>query len=88
MVTTEAIVAREPAQLHGVNWSIEKVDVFPPGDGEILVEIRATGICHTDLLLSSLPSGELGITYPKVVGHEGTLVQALNGFQTQSHEDA
>ena len=71
MVVTKAIVAREPVQPLAVNWSLEDVDVHPPGDDEILVEMRASGICHTDIVLTSVPNGAIGITYPKVAGHEG-----------------
>lgn len=72
MVVTNALIAREPVQPLAVNWSLEAVDVQPPGDDEILVEMRASGICHTDLVLTSVPNNAMGITYPKVAGHEGT----------------
>jgi threonine dehydrogenase-like Zn-dependent dehydrogenase len=71
METGQAIVAREPSQPGVVNWSLEQVEVASPGDDEVLVEIYAAGICHTDILLSSVPAGAIGIDYPKVVGHEG-----------------
>ncbi|KAJ5783177.1 alcohol dehydrogenase [Penicillium paradoxum] len=69
-MTSQAIVVREPAQPGGVNWSLEQVEVGSPGDDEVLVEIYAAGICHTDIVLSSVPAGVAGIQYPKVVGHE------------------
>lgn len=72
MTTTEAIVAWEPVEPQQVNWSLEDVDVDMPGEGEVLVEMCATGICHTDIVLSTVPTGSFGITYPKVVGHEGS----------------
>jgi len=31
----------------------------------------ASGICHTDVFLSCIPSGVPGIEYPRVLGHEG-----------------
>ena len=71
MITTTAIVAREPEQPLTINWAMEEVEVYTPGEGEILVEMRATGICHTDIVLSSVPSGSIGIQYPKILGHEG-----------------
>lgn len=70
-LTTKAIVAREPEHPRTVNWSLEDVHVHSPGEDEVLVEMRASGICHTDIVLSSVPDGTLGINYPKVVGHEG-----------------
>lgn len=72
MIVSKAVIAREPTHPLTVSWSLEDVDVYPPGDGEVLVEMHASGICHTDILLTSVPEGEFGITYPKVPGHEGT----------------
>lgn len=37
---------------------------------EVLVELKATGICQTDL---AVQSGKLPIPFPAVLGHEGTL---------------
>lgn len=71
MVVTTAIVAREPEPDSTVNWSLESVEVNPPGEDEVLVQICASGICHTDIVLTSVPSGSFGVTYPKVAGHEG-----------------
>ncbi|KAL4915268.1 chaperonin 10-like protein [Aspergillus aurantiobrunneus] len=71
-----AIVAREPTTTPA--WGLEEITVSPPADDEVLVRITATGICHTDILLSSIPPGSpLGIAYPKIVGHEGAgIIQA------------
>ncbi|GLI80391.1 hypothetical protein PoHVEF18_008745 [Penicillium ochrochloron] len=71
MVLAKAIVAREPAPDFKVNWSLEEIEINSPGEDEVLVQIVASGICHTDILLTSVPSGSFGITYPKVAGHEG-----------------
>lgn len=71
MVVSKAVIAREPTHPSTVDWSLEDVDVHPPGDGEVLVEMRASGICHTDILLTSVPTGVFGLIYPKVPGHEG-----------------
>lgn len=43
--TMKAAVVREL----GSQLSIEERPVPTPGPGEILVKIRATGVCHTDL---------------------------------------
>jgi len=49
--------------------SIETVDLHGPRDGEVLVEIKATGICHTDdYTLSGKDSEGL---FPCILGHEG-----------------
>lgn len=71
MVVAQAIIAREPTPDSIVNWSLEEIKVNPPGDEEVLVQITASGICHTDIFLTSVPNGSFGIEYPKVAGHEG-----------------
>jgi S-(hydroxymethyl)glutathione dehydrogenase/alcohol dehydrogenase len=49
--------------------SIETVDLDGPREGEVLVEIKATGICHTDdYTLSGKDSEGL---FPCILGHEG-----------------
>jgi S-(hydroxymethyl)glutathione dehydrogenase/alcohol dehydrogenase len=53
----------------GKPLSIETVQLEGPRDGEVLVEIKATGICHTDLytLSGADPEG----LFPTILGHEG-----------------
>ena len=53
----------------GVPLSIETVNVEGPREGECLVEIKATGICHTDefTLSGRDPEG----LFPAIMGHEG-----------------
>ena len=46
---------------------IEDVDLDGPGEGELLVEIAAAGLCHSDL---SAIAGKRPRTLPTVVGHE------------------
>src|SRR5919199_944251 len=48
---------------------IVEVDLDGPKAGEVLVEIRATGICHTDAYTLSGMDSE-GI-FPSILGHEG-----------------
>ena len=48
---------------------IEEVDLEGPKAGEVLVEIMATGICHTDAYTLSGQDSE-GI-FPSILGHEG-----------------
>ena len=47
---------------------IEQVDLAPPGRGELLVRIRAAGLCHSDL---STINGDRPRPVPMVLGHEG-----------------
>jgi S-(hydroxymethyl)glutathione dehydrogenase/alcohol dehydrogenase len=53
----------------GQPLTIEQVDLEGPKSGEILVEIKATGICHTDYytLSGADPEG----LFPAILGHEG-----------------
>jgi len=53
----------------GKPLSIETVDLEGPREGEVLVEITATGICHTDEFTLSGADPE-GI-FPAILGHEG-----------------
>jgi len=48
---------------------IETVDLDGPKEGEVLVEIRATGVCHTDEFTRSGADPE-GL-FPVIFGHEG-----------------
>jgi S-(hydroxymethyl)glutathione dehydrogenase / alcohol dehydrogenase len=68
-----AAVAREA----GKPLSLETVDVEGPRAGEVLVEIKATGICHTDEFTLSGADPE-GI-FPAILGHEGAGVVAEIG---------
>jgi Zn-dependent alcohol dehydrogenase len=56
----------------GPNWRYEPVKLRQVlEDHEVLVSMVSTGICHTDIFLSSVPDGAGAIEYPKVFGHEG-----------------
>ncbi len=46
---------------------IREVELDPPGAGEVLVRIRAAGLCHSDL---SVISGDRPRPVPMVLGHE------------------
>ena len=53
----------------GKPLEIVEVSLEPPKTGEVLVEIKATGICHTDAftLSGEDPEGQ----FPAILGHEG-----------------
>src|SRR6202045_4711239 len=53
----------------GKPLSVETVELEGPKEGEVLVEIKATGICHTDkyTLSGADPEG----LFPTILGHEG-----------------
>ena len=62
---TRAAVAFEA----GKPLELLEIDLEGPKDGEVLVEIKATGICHTDAYTLSGKDPE-GL-FPSVMGHEG-----------------
>ena len=62
---TRAAVAWEA----GKPLEIEELDLDGPKEGEVLVKIIATGVCHTDAFTLSGEDPE-GI-FPSVLGHEG-----------------
>ncbi|MEZ4287564.1 MAG: S-(hydroxymethyl)glutathione dehydrogenase/class III alcohol dehydrogenase [Polyangiales bacterium] len=57
------------ARAAGQPLQIETVDLDGPRAGEVLVQIKATGVCHTDLYTLSGADPE-GI-FPSILGHEG-----------------
>lgn len=68
-----AIVAYEPSEPGKPIWRHEPVTIkrTDPGPNEVLVRILASGVCHTDIVCGSVPTGVFG-GYPKVLGHEGS----------------
>ncbi|MEQ8442320.1 MAG: S-(hydroxymethyl)glutathione dehydrogenase/class III alcohol dehydrogenase [Alphaproteobacteria bacterium] len=61
----------------GEPLSIEEVDLEGPKEGEVLVEVKATGVCHTDefTLSGADPEG----AFPAILGHEGAGVVVDTG---------
>ena len=59
----KAALAREVNQL-----TVEEVELDPPKDTEVLIRMKAAGVCHSDL---HTYRGELRATPPLVLGHEG-----------------
>lgn len=75
---TRAAVAWQAGQ----PLTIEQVDLEGPKSGEVLVEIKATGICHTDYytLSGADPEG----LFPAILGHEGAGVVVDVGSDVKS----
>ncbi|MCB1977614.1 MAG: S-(hydroxymethyl)glutathione dehydrogenase/class III alcohol dehydrogenase, partial [Nitrosomonas sp.] len=75
---TRAAVAWQAGQ----PLTIENIDLEGPQAGEVLVEIKATGICHTDYytLSGADPEG----LFPAVLGHEGAGVVVEVGKDVKS----
>ena len=66
----------------GAPLSLETVQLQGPRAGEVLVEIKATGICHTDefTLSGADPEG----LFPSILGHEGAGIVVDVGADVKS----
>ena len=76
MPTAQAAVlnaVREPL-------SVEPLAVRDPRDGEVLVRLGASGVCHSDL---HAITGDLPMPLPCVLGHEGAGVVEKVGAGVQ-----
>src|SRR3954453_4260832 len=52
----------------GARWRVGEIDLAPPGPGEVLVKLPASGLCHSD---EHLVTGDLPFALPIIGGHEG-----------------
>jgi len=66
--------------------SIEQVELAPPGEREVLVRVKAAGLCHSDL---STINGDRPRQTPMVLGHEaaGEIVECGPGVHDLSPGD-
>lgn len=59
----------------------ETLEIDEPGPGEVLVKVKAVGVCHTDL---NTQSGDMPLPLPGVFGHEGAgVVEKIGEGVTQ-----
>jgi len=79
-IKSKAAVAWGP----GEPLKMEEIDVELPKKGEVLVRIRATGVCHTDAFTLSGEDPE-GV-FPSVLGHEGGGIVEMVGEGVTSVE--
>ncbi len=63
METEAAILWERPGE-----WSVEPIDLDPPKDGEVLIRLAASGMCHSD---EHLVTGDMPVPLPMIGGHEG-----------------
>lgn len=66
----------------GKPLSIETVDLEGPREDEVLIEIKATGVCHTDAFTLSGEDPE-GL-FPTILGHEGAGIVVEVGKNVKS----
>jgi S-(hydroxymethyl)mycothiol dehydrogenase len=80
-IRARGVIAREP----GKPGVVEEFTIDPPGPGEALVRILASGVCHTDL---SAKNGVFGTSgFPFLLGHEGAgIVEQLGEGVTNVKE--
>jgi S-(hydroxymethyl)mycothiol dehydrogenase len=70
-ISAKGIVVRAP----GAPAKLEDITIDPPGPGEVLVRVVATGVCHSDL---HTQQGNFGAEFPYLLGHEATgVVEAV-----------
>jgi alcohol dehydrogenase len=88
---TRAAVLREsslPAPYaQSMPLRIEEVELDPPGPGEVLVRLKAAGLCHSDL---SVIDGNRPRPLPMALGHEAAGIieavgTAVEGLQVGDH---
>jgi NDMA-dependent alcohol dehydrogenase len=83
MMQTEAAILWEPH----TDWNVEPVELDPPREGEVLVKLAASGMCHSD---EHFVTGDLPGALPLIGGHEGAgVVQevgpGVNDLQPGDH---
>ena len=61
---TEAAVLWE----RHAEWSVEPIELDPPKEGEVLIRLAASGMCHSD---EHLVTGDMPVPLPVIGGHEG-----------------
>ena len=68
------------AVVHGTHqdWEVVDIEVDPPKAGEVIVEWRAAGLCHSDL---HFMEGKYPFPCPAVLGHESAgVVEAVGSM--------
>ncbi|PYP99147.1 MAG: alcohol dehydrogenase [Acidobacteria bacterium] len=67
-------------------WEVREIPVPEPGPTQVLIRIRASGLCYTDVHIAS---GALGVKFPHVLGHEpvGEIVAVGSAVATRKKGD-
>lgn len=73
-VTAVALIVHE----QGGPFIETRVQLAPIRPDEVLVDLVATGICHTDI---AVQHGKIPMTFPAVLGHEG--MQSIGSASVQ-----
>ena len=84
MSTMRAMILDRP----GTPLTLRERPVPQPGEGEILIEVAACGVCHTDLHLvdGELPEPKLPIVPGhEIVGRVAAIGSGVSGFALGAH---
>jgi len=70
----------------GAPWEVREMPTPEPGPTQVLIRIRASGLCYTDVHIAS---GALGVSFPHVIGHEpvGEIVAVGSAVTTRRTGD-
>jgi NDMA-dependent alcohol dehydrogenase len=85
MKTRTAIIREMPDRSRGpAQWEVVDVDLDDPRQGELLIKVTASGLCHSDdhIATGDIPVGK----YPMAGGHEGSGVVVEVGANTPGWE--
>ncbi len=74
------------AKSKGAPVSVETINVPDPGPGEVVIDVQACGVCHTDL---HYREGAINDEFPFLLGHEaaGTVAQTGAGVASLKEGD-
>lgn len=79
-IKTPAYVVHDAKQ----DFKLEEVILDQPQDDELLVEMKYSGICHTDIIFQQ---GEINVCkYPAIFGHEGAGVIKSVGSKAKNKD--
>ncbi|CAK7199366.1 hypothetical protein SEUCBS139899_002044 [Sporothrix eucalyptigena] len=81
-ITTEGLVV----EAAGADFTMKPIELVDMNDDEVLVEMKYSGICHTDILLQHglLPP----VDFPAIFGHEGAGTVLKVGAAAAKHDPA
>jgi D-arabinose 1-dehydrogenase-like Zn-dependent alcohol dehydrogenase len=70
----------------GARWEVREVPTPEPGPTQVLIRIRASGLCYTDVHVAR---GALGGSFPRIIGHEpvGEIVAVGSAVRTRKEGD-
>lgn len=84
MKTRTAVIRQLPNKPVSEKWEIVEVELDAPRQGELLIKMVASGLCHSD---DHLSTGDIPVgTYPFAGGHEGAGIVAEVGPNTIGYE--